>query len=240
MKIIKIASGKQKIKLSKREWESMGKRAGWMKESQLFYDLPDAEDPDWIVTQLKALLIDSETFWSNMTFQMGKSFKEAKAKKQFLKDMLGKLRNVDPTLEMFSKPERKAIATRILELQAAEKKDEERKQHVDELRNREDKPQEQLQPRQEAPTAVAEPEEETAVDPSLSQLDNSMFANKKEINDIKDLLLDRYTKKEITEDQLKTMLQEFAKKHNLNIKLSKSNGKLQVRIAKKDKKDDSK
>jgi len=31
MKILKTASGKQQLKLSKKEWESMGKRAGWIK-----------------------------------------------------------------------------------------------------------------------------------------------------------------------------------------------------------------
>jgi len=31
MKIIKTASGKQQIKISKSEWENIGKKAGWMK-----------------------------------------------------------------------------------------------------------------------------------------------------------------------------------------------------------------
>jgi len=33
MKILKTASGKQKLKISKKEWESIGKKAGWMKEA---------------------------------------------------------------------------------------------------------------------------------------------------------------------------------------------------------------
>jgi len=33
MKLIKTASGKQKIKISKREWQSIGKKAGWMKKA---------------------------------------------------------------------------------------------------------------------------------------------------------------------------------------------------------------
>ena len=33
MKIIKTASGKRTIKMSKTEWEIMGKKAGWFKES---------------------------------------------------------------------------------------------------------------------------------------------------------------------------------------------------------------
>ena len=31
MKVIKTASGKKKIKISKKEWQSIGKTAGWMK-----------------------------------------------------------------------------------------------------------------------------------------------------------------------------------------------------------------
>lgn len=35
MKIIKTASGKKTIKISKSEWESIGKKAGWMKEAEI-------------------------------------------------------------------------------------------------------------------------------------------------------------------------------------------------------------
>lgn len=31
MKIIKTASGKRKIKLSRKEWQDIGRKAGWMK-----------------------------------------------------------------------------------------------------------------------------------------------------------------------------------------------------------------
>ena len=35
MKIIKSASGKKQVKISKKEWESIGRKAGWMgKDSQ--------------------------------------------------------------------------------------------------------------------------------------------------------------------------------------------------------------
>ena len=34
MKIIKTASGKQTIKISKSEWTSIGKKAGWIKNAQ--------------------------------------------------------------------------------------------------------------------------------------------------------------------------------------------------------------
>jgi len=33
MKIVKTASGKQTIKMSKKEWESIGKKAGWFKSA---------------------------------------------------------------------------------------------------------------------------------------------------------------------------------------------------------------
>jgi hypothetical protein len=34
MKIVKTASGKNKIKISQKEWTSIGKKAGWVKEAQ--------------------------------------------------------------------------------------------------------------------------------------------------------------------------------------------------------------
>jgi CO/xanthine dehydrogenase Mo-binding subunit len=34
MKVIKTASGKKTIKLSKSEWQSIGKKAGWMKKAE--------------------------------------------------------------------------------------------------------------------------------------------------------------------------------------------------------------
>ena len=34
MKLIKIASGKKKLKLSRLEWESLGQKAGWIKKAQ--------------------------------------------------------------------------------------------------------------------------------------------------------------------------------------------------------------
>jgi hypothetical protein len=34
MKIVKVASGKNKIKISKKEWLELGKKAGWMKIAQ--------------------------------------------------------------------------------------------------------------------------------------------------------------------------------------------------------------
>lgn len=34
MKLVKTASGKQTVKISKKEWQSIGKKAGWMKISE--------------------------------------------------------------------------------------------------------------------------------------------------------------------------------------------------------------
>ena len=34
MKLVKTASGKQTVKISKKEWSDIGKKAGWIKESQ--------------------------------------------------------------------------------------------------------------------------------------------------------------------------------------------------------------
>jgi len=65
MKIIKTASGKKQIKISKKEWEVIGKKAGWTKEAQMNPDyvggktLAQAceENPDMkrIVDQMRAV-----------------------------------------------------------------------------------------------------------------------------------------------------------------------------------------
>jgi hypothetical protein len=48
MKLIKTASGKKAIKLSKSEWETIGKKAGWMKEArELTLDDRESSDIDW-------------------------------------------------------------------------------------------------------------------------------------------------------------------------------------------------
>jgi hypothetical protein len=44
MRILKTASGKRQIKISKKEWESMGKKAGWMEDNNhLLREEIDAE-----------------------------------------------------------------------------------------------------------------------------------------------------------------------------------------------------
>jgi len=38
MKIIKSASGKKQVKISKKEWESIGRKAGWMGKEIIYVD----------------------------------------------------------------------------------------------------------------------------------------------------------------------------------------------------------
>ena len=40
MKLIKTASGEQTVKMSKSEWEEMGRKAGWIKEAKEASDKP--------------------------------------------------------------------------------------------------------------------------------------------------------------------------------------------------------
>jgi hypothetical protein len=42
MRILKTASGKRQIKLSKSEWEQIGKKAGWMKEAEFEFNLDNS------------------------------------------------------------------------------------------------------------------------------------------------------------------------------------------------------
>lgn len=44
MKIVKTASGKQRISLSKSDWLDLGKKAGWIKTSQDFNDFGNIEN----------------------------------------------------------------------------------------------------------------------------------------------------------------------------------------------------
>ena len=36
MKLVKTASGKTKVKISKKEWQAIGKKAGWVSAKDLF------------------------------------------------------------------------------------------------------------------------------------------------------------------------------------------------------------
>jgi len=58
MKIIKTASGKKKIKISKLEWKSIGKQAGWMKGAQAVLDVEKDIDSYELQQEL------AEAFWN--------------------------------------------------------------------------------------------------------------------------------------------------------------------------------
>ena len=45
MKITKTANGKRTIKISKKEWQSIGKKAGWMKKAEHVYKNEDSPCP---------------------------------------------------------------------------------------------------------------------------------------------------------------------------------------------------
>ncbi len=44
MKILKTASGKKTIKMSKKDWNLIGRKAGWIKESNLEFDHRDPKN----------------------------------------------------------------------------------------------------------------------------------------------------------------------------------------------------
>jgi len=228
--ILKIAL--KKIKISKKEWESIGKKTGWIKKSQKWLPDQNVNDPDWIINQLKIFIKNSENFWKNVRFFINKPTLSAKDRKNVLKDMLKKVQETYPNLEMFSKSDKKTFIKSIKTLEEKEKTEIEEHKRLDQWRDMEEVPQHLIEDK-EGETIVQE-REMTKSEPEISVKDQgddtSMFATKNQIDEIKNSLLDRYIKKEITEDQLKMMLREFAKKNNLTIKLAKNNGKLYIKI----------
>lgn len=53
MKVTKTASGKKRIKISKKEWQSIGKKAGWMKVAEIEelyeqYDMARSDKPIYV------------------------------------------------------------------------------------------------------------------------------------------------------------------------------------------------
>ena len=70
MKIVKTASGKKTIKISKKEWQSIGKKAGWTKTAQagdlagdLANSFPEDTQPSGVqheqISELKKYLLSS-------------------------------------------------------------------------------------------------------------------------------------------------------------------------------------
>jgi len=49
MKLIKIANSKSKLKISKKEWKDIGKKAGWMKKAKwdTETETPESEKGKW-------------------------------------------------------------------------------------------------------------------------------------------------------------------------------------------------
>jgi len=64
MKLVKAASGKETIKLSKSDWLSIGKRAGWIKEAEVAKDVYDE-----IVENAKENSVESETRFRDVEFE---------------------------------------------------------------------------------------------------------------------------------------------------------------------------
>lgn len=52
MKLVKTASGKQTVKISKKEWEALGKQAGWMKQANWSSSDPNEGDDSMKQTQI--------------------------------------------------------------------------------------------------------------------------------------------------------------------------------------------
>ena len=53
MKLVKTASGKTTIKMSKREWQSIGKKAGWTKKANNSYHIYNLSAKDDIISALQ-------------------------------------------------------------------------------------------------------------------------------------------------------------------------------------------
>jgi len=54
MKLVKTASGKKTLKMSKSEWQNVGKKAGWNKKAQVEID-PDIEAKKYIQPIMAAI-----------------------------------------------------------------------------------------------------------------------------------------------------------------------------------------
>lgn len=228
-----------KIKLSKKQWEHIGKEHGWIeKKAQGRLGEADWDDIDWLTNQLRFFIGNPTDFWDTMTYILGTNFTKAKNRDQLLKKILGKLKNEDQNLAMLSKEEQKIIAKELIKIREKIKEEENREKFIENLKeNRSqsvgdsEKKIEFLDIREMAPVAVQEIEDlgkkEQPSNPSAEIDEENMFANRKEIEDIKNSLLDRYNKGEITKDQLANMLKEFAKKYNKKVILSIS-GKAKI------------
>jgi len=62
MKLIKTASGDQAVKMSKSEWEAMGRKAGWMKEAKWSGDAEIKQTGEWAGKTIEELEKDLSTY----------------------------------------------------------------------------------------------------------------------------------------------------------------------------------
>ena len=69
MKLVKTASGKKKLKISRKEWTSIGKKAGWMKKA-------DEEMPSDERRKRSKWIRDVYHLAWNSTFEMGRRKRE--------------------------------------------------------------------------------------------------------------------------------------------------------------------
>jgi hypothetical protein len=74
MKLVKNASGKQTIKMSKSEWKNIGQKHGWMKKAQ---DFPDIEPR-----------FDNDGYGGEIETDEGSSFKFIGQKDQFIREVV--------------------------------------------------------------------------------------------------------------------------------------------------------
>ena len=74
MKLVKTASGKIKIKMSKSEWKSIGKKAGWISKiaQPILYDpasINSATSPEYLSEAYKNALSQSDENYRNQLFK---------------------------------------------------------------------------------------------------------------------------------------------------------------------------
>ncbi len=77
MKITKTASGKPTIKISKKEWQSIGKKAGWMKIAQVsrYIDFSEEDSRDDSISEMKIVAPDTEYDLSNPSLYLSEVLK---------------------------------------------------------------------------------------------------------------------------------------------------------------------
>tara|TARA_R110000824_G_scaffold148242_3_gene317856 strand:+ start:43224 stop:43625 length:402 start_codon:yes stop_codon:yes gene_type:complete len=71
MKITKTASGKSQVKMSKKEWQDLGKKAGWMKKAQ--YEDEEADKHDNLVQAYQLAFNEIKALIPNMERRLSRS-----------------------------------------------------------------------------------------------------------------------------------------------------------------------